>query len=54
MKPVLVIDKAIELVDRRDGSFADFGSWTKGHEVVQEDPGTDVEFGRAPIAMEMT
>ena len=34
VKPVFVIDEAIELVCRRDGAFSDFGPGTEGHEIM--------------------
>ena len=54
MKPVIMIDRTIEMVCRRNGSFSDFGSWAVGHEVVKEDPSPDMQFGRTPVTMEMT
>lgn len=54
VKPVFMVDKAIELVCRRDGPFSDLGSWTVGHEVVKEHPSPDMQLSRAPVAMEVT
>ena len=53
MKPVFVIDKAIELVNRRDGVFSDFCPGTVGHEVVEESPCANLEFGRGPVSMKV-
>ena len=53
VKTVFVIDEAIELVCRGEGAFSDFGSRTKGHEVMKENPGTDLKFSRSPVAMEV-
>ena len=54
VKPVFVIDETIELVGRRDGPFPNLGSGTIGHEVVKEHPGSNLQFGRTPVAMEVT
>ena len=54
VKPVFVIDRAVELMSRRNGMFSAFGSGTIGHEVVKENPSADMQFGRAPVAMEVT
>jgi len=54
MKPIVVIDEAIETVNWRDGLFTRFGPGTIGHEIVKESPGTDLQFSRGPVAMEVT
>ena len=54
VKPVFMIDESIDLVGRRDGSFSDFGSGAVWHEIVQENPSPDVQFGGAPVPMEVT
>ncbi len=53
MKPVIMIDDTIELVNRGDSPLSNFGPGTIGHEVVKEDPGTNLEFSRSPVPMEI-
>ena len=53
MKPVVMIDKAIESVSRRDSLLCGLGSGTVGCEVVKEHPGAYLEFSGRPVAMKV-